>query len=709
MNGTNTDYFYDVNGRLSKDNNKGIFNVSYNYLHKPTIVMMTPSSNRIAYSYDATGNKVQERSTVNGVVKVTDYIGNFVYEDNVAKYAITGEGRTTFDITTAQPIKEEFFVKDHLDNVRSVVDVYNWPIAQYLATYELASANLEGLFFGDMEDVRDIKPGSTDPNDNRAGNLNGADPNRRVGTSMLLKVMAGDKIEMNVNNFYDGYNTGDDQPAAMEDMLSSVIGTLTGGEGGFTGSETHNAKLVSDVFGMPNYQAFDQLVNQNTDAQKPKAYLNYVLFDETMKLLPEMSGAFQANGNVGWSQIGTTAPMTIPANGYLAVYLSNRSVLSCGTCGNVYFDQLMVRMTTGKLKEEAHYYPYGLPISTMGSAAAGFIPNRNKYQNNEYNKELGLNWMDFHNRQYDPQIGRFLSIDPMAESTANLSPYTGMNNNPVTIMDPLGLQGEVNPSYNSQTPAVSFVRPLGWWHYQNPNGEKTMAGAMTEAAMQNASDMQLLYKVLQSMGTGATAQGSSGVVNNSGSTRNGTVTSDGGMVGTYEDYVNKEISQSDRLMTTNLHTGYGGPGDAASTAFWNQYDEFFLNITPLLNILNAGSETFTGKNLVGVEFQAPSAFEASSPVGRVGKASKILTVEEQAAELSAKVGKNSVTIGTTTKQIRYDLVGRAHAGVPTPHVQIYTKNFYEGTVRSITRASKEAIPITQQEIRIIRNYLKSIK
>ncbi|WP_161971339.1 hypothetical protein [Edaphocola flava] len=35
---------------------------------------------------------------------------------------------------------------------------------------------------------------------------------------------------------------------------------------------------------------------------------------------------------------------------------------------------------------------------------------------NEYREDVGLNWMDFHNRQYDPQLGRFMGIDPMADA-----------------------------------------------------------------------------------------------------------------------------------------------------------------------------------------------------------------------------------------------------------------------------------------------------
>jgi uncharacterized protein RhaS with RHS repeats len=49
--------------------------------------------------------------------------------------------------------------------------------------------------------------------------------------------------------------------------------------------------------------------------------------------------------------------------------------------------------------------------------------------------------MNFHNRQYDPQIGRFLSVDPLAVATKSFSSYAAMNNNPASTVDPLGLTG----------------------------------------------------------------------------------------------------------------------------------------------------------------------------------------------------------------------------------------------------------------------------
>uniref|UniRef100_A0A0N4ZEC0 RHS repeat-associated core domain-containing protein n=1 Tax=Parastrongyloides trichosuri TaxID=131310 RepID=A0A0N4ZEC0_PARTI len=62
--------------------------------------------------------------------------------------------------------------------------------------------------------------------------------------------------------------------------------------------------------------------------------------------------------------------------------------------------------------------------------------------------------MDFNFRQYDPQLGRFLSIDPLADdmSQSHLSPYAAMANRPHQAIDPNSLKG-----YNFSAPFGQYM------------------------------------------------------------------------------------------------------------------------------------------------------------------------------------------------------------------------------------------------------------
>jgi RHS repeat-associated protein len=89
-------------------------------------------------------------------------------------------------------------------------------------------------------------------------------------------------------------------------------------------------------------------------------------------------------------------------------------------------------ISTNEILEENHYYPFGLKHSYTNTVVSDY---KYKYNGKELQDELGLNLYDYGARNYDPAIGRWMNIDPLAEKYFNQSPFNYAANNPVVFVD----------------------------------------------------------------------------------------------------------------------------------------------------------------------------------------------------------------------------------------------------------------------------------
>ncbi len=109
---------------MTSDLNKGISLIEYNYLNLPEHIVYS-SDYEISYLYTASGQKLKKIVNTGSGTVTTDYAGNFVYNTTGdLEYFTMGEGRMTPISGQPGQYQPEYFMTDHLGNVRLVYADY---------------------------------------------------------------------------------------------------------------------------------------------------------------------------------------------------------------------------------------------------------------------------------------------------------------------------------------------------------------------------------------------------------------------------------------------------------------------------------------------------------------------------------------------------------------------------------------------------------
>ncbi|MEP0418080.1 MAG: DUF6443 domain-containing protein [Cyclobacteriaceae bacterium] len=446
------EYTYDSNGNMSKDMNKSITDVEYNYMNMPTKVKFL-NGDSLVYTYNAGGVKLRktfyyEEDTTDRI-STTDYIGGMIYEgeglDSTRLQIIPhAEGRVLLkELTTGKAYDHQYHLKDHLGNTRVTVRSKN---ESYVANEDFEGGD-NGFYKLHHHPNWNATPG---------GSMSEWLAKDSVGAFYMLKIGKDDTLHLSVKAHYDSLPTG---TTASANFFQYVFGAF--GQTGLGGSLPEGVEANSSAFETA-MGSTGGMSGKDNSTSAPRAYLNYIIFDTEMNYV---SAGFKQISSAAEGSTEVVQIMDIIGTepGYLLTYLSNENEEEF----HVHFDDFAIYHGMSNVAQIDDYYPFGLTFNSY----YGGVENKYRYNGKEQQKETG--WYDYLARQYDPSIGRFTSVDPAADVMRRYSTYAYAFDNPIRYIDPDGM---------APAPAPLGVSE-GLWH-----SSTRKAGGSTGRTYKTSSD-----------------------------------------------------------------------------------------------------------------------------------------------------------------------------------------------------------------------------
>lgn len=425
INGANTasEYTYTPYGSMSKDDNKGITGITYNFLGKPQVVNFN-NGKKIEYLYDAAGTKLCVK-TYQGTTLLTNtnYSGSFVYEGAtpVLSFFSSPEGRV---VKNGSTFEYQYALADHQGNTRLLFTSAT-PSPQAVTANMEASGNSNFLNYTNRVNFNLFDHTDAGTTYTYSQKLTGGN-NSQVGVAKTYKVYAGDKVKIEAWAKYTNPTSTGSNLAGFAGALLSAFG-LAPPAGGETGTPSAALNTWGALVASGN----------GGNSTGPKAFVNIIVFDKNYNLLDAAWEAIDPNAH----QVGATPVVAhdylmseyiAKEEGYVYLYVSNENP----TLVEVYFDDIVMTHTKSNIIQYNEYYPFGM--QTANSWTRENVTGNNFL----YNGATELNPVsavyDLYFRNYDPALARMNAVDPMASKYASLTPYNYAFNDPVFWNDPSG-------------------------------------------------------------------------------------------------------------------------------------------------------------------------------------------------------------------------------------------------------------------------------
>ncbi len=478
---TITAYYYDIHGRLVQSrgtrNAGGYITTSTEYLFDGSVAQqMTIQGPDTAlvrehyrYSYDHAGRAKEIHYQLNNEDEITlsafsyDSIGrlaqNLLHNKDTITYSY--DMRNMLTNTRNKHFSEKlYYADDFLNNMQSVSQCHNGNIAAVTSTYG-GSSNTYAYTYDSLNRLKESKYFFV-----RRWMMSESFGYDNAGNILSLK------------RYYNGAFLIDDLDYTYGTNSNHLLSVSDAGLDGdfFNVIEYHNVNVITNMSHIPNSMEYDSNGNLASDVDRDIVAIryNYLNLPDTIQFGNgnQIVNLYDATGRKYRSIIYTVPSTAItPIHGivHYALDVDTIDFLVTEYAGSIenkfsrtdtiqrihntigyytdgtYFHYLkdhlgnicaVVRSTTDDVVQQTQYYASGVPMQSNTLSVQPYL-----YNSKELVTAHELNEYEYGFRNYYTTIGRFTSMDPLAEQTPWQSPYSYAGNRFVNAIDWMGLSG----------------------------------------------------------------------------------------------------------------------------------------------------------------------------------------------------------------------------------------------------------------------------